>query len=68
MRYKSGQLLKLNVTTSGIHHTVMIISQISESKFFCYIIIDTGDDTHTRIAKYYEATKSFLNACTILAY
>lgn len=68
MKYQPGQLFKLNVTSYGIHHTVMIISQISESKFSCYVIIDTGDDTHTRIAKYYEATKSFLNACSIMAY
>lgn len=66
MKYQPGQLFKLNVTLYGIHHTVMIISQISESKFLCYVIIDTGDDTHTRIAKYYEAAISFLYNCELL--
>ena len=63
MNYKSGQLF----VSPGVYHIFIIIARVSDIMYSCYIVTDSyGFHSNTK-AEYREATKSFLNACSILA-
>jgi len=64
MNYKTGQL----IVSPGIYYIFVIIAQISDITYVCYIITDPDNIQGKTRAEYREATKSFLNACTISVY
>ena len=64
MNYKPGQLM----LSPGVYYIFIIIGQISDMSYECYIVTDAAGIHRQTKVEYREATKSFLNACSIMAY